>query len=124
MNVSSPGYEGIAETIEVAVGPRDIMVRFREVRLDAKIDVVHRHRIGSCRGTLIASPAGLKYETTDKDDAVNVALLDLDMFQVDYLESGCRFGHERVDASTSPTPTAMPIGSSSFIEMWRRCGNA
>ena len=41
LNVSAPGYEGVADTIEVVPGPRDIVVKFKEVRLDAKIAVVH-----------------------------------------------------------------------------------
>jgi hypothetical protein len=90
LNVTAPGYESIAETIEVAAGPRDILIKFREVRLEAKIAVVHNHRMGSCRGVLIATPAGLRYETTNKDDAFTAALLDLETFQVDYLEKNLR----------------------------------
>jgi hypothetical protein len=90
LNVSAQGYEGIAETIEVAPGTRDMMVRFRVVRLDSAIDVVHRHRLGSCRGRLVATPQGLRYETTNKDDAFSAVLLDLDTFEVDYLEKNLR----------------------------------
>jgi hypothetical protein len=85
LNVSVKGYDSIADTIDVAVGPRDIQFKFKEVRLDAKIDVVHKHRIGSCKGRLVATPQGLRYETTDKDDAFTSGLLDLETFQVDYL---------------------------------------
>src|SRR5688572_19642424 len=66
LNVSAEGFEGIARTIDVEPGPRDLTVRFREVRLDAMLPVVHRHRIGSCTGTLVASAQGLRYETTNK----------------------------------------------------------
>jgi hypothetical protein len=90
LNVSAEGYEGIAETLDVEPGPRDIKVRFKEVRLDASIDVVHKHRLGSCRGKLSATSQGLRYTTTEKDDAFNVGLLDLEMFQVDYLEKTLR----------------------------------
>jgi hypothetical protein len=90
LNVSAQGYEGIADTIEVAPGPRDIVLRLKDVRLDAAIDVVHKHRIGSCRGRLIATPRGLRYETANKDDAFNSALTDLGTFQVDYLEKNLR----------------------------------
>ncbi len=68
LNVSAAGHEGTADTIEVQPGERDIMVRFKEVRLDAALDVVHKHRLGSCRGRLSATPQGLRYETSDKDD--------------------------------------------------------
>jgi hypothetical protein len=90
INVSAKGYESIAQTVELASGSRDIMVRFREVRLDARLDVVHNHRFGSCRGRLVATPAGLRYETTDKNDAFNVALMDLEIFEVNYLEKNLR----------------------------------
>ena len=38
-------------------------------RLDASIDVVHKHRMGSCKGRLTATPQGIRYDTTDKGDA-------------------------------------------------------
>src|SRR5262249_12424490 len=55
LNVSAPGYDGVAETVDVAAGPRDIVVKLKVVRLDAAIAVVHKHRMGSCRGRLIAT---------------------------------------------------------------------
>ena len=90
LNASAQGYDVVADTIEVSPGSRDILVRLKEVRLDSKIDVVHKHRIGSCKGRLVATPQGLRYETTDKDDAFSSALLDLETFQVDYLEKNLR----------------------------------
>jgi len=90
LNVSAPGYDGVAETLEVAAGPRDILIKLKDVRLDAKIAVVHKHRIGSCRGQLIATPQGLRYETADKDDGFSVPLRDLETFQVDYLEKNLK----------------------------------
>jgi hypothetical protein len=90
LNVSAEGFEGVAETIDVEPGPRDILIRFREVRLDAKVDVVHKHRIGSCKGRLIATPNGIRYETQDKEDSFTAGLMDLETFQVDYLERNLR----------------------------------
>jgi hypothetical protein len=90
INLSAQGYEGFAETIEVAPGPRDLRVNFKEVRLDASIDVVHKHRIGSCKGRLVATQQGMRYETTNKDDGFSAALLDLGTFQVDYLEKNLK----------------------------------
>src|SRR5947208_192718 len=85
LNLSAQGYDGIAENIDVEPGPRDLMFKFKEVKLNASIDVVHKHRIGSCKGRLIATPQGLRYETTNKDDAFNVPLSALEGFDVDYL---------------------------------------
>lgn len=90
LNVSAPGFDNHVETLEVGPGSRDIAIRFREVRLDAGIDVVHKHRMGSCRGRLTATPQGLRYQTTDKDDAFAIPLADLESFQVDYLNKNLR----------------------------------
>jgi hypothetical protein len=86
INVSAPGYDGVAETVDVASGSRDLLVKLKEVRLDATIAVVHKHRLGSCKGQLIATPRGLRYNTTDKDDGFSAPLTDLETFQVDYLQ--------------------------------------
>src|SRR5436190_5333164 len=85
LNLSAQGYDGIAENIDVEPGPRDLMFKFKEVKLNASIDVVHKHRIGSCKGRLLATPQGLRYETTNKDDAFSVPLSALEGFDVDYL---------------------------------------
>jgi hypothetical protein len=90
LNVSAEGFDSVVQSIDVEPGPREISVRFREVRLNSGIDVVHKHRIGSCRGRLVATAQGLRYETSDKNDAFTASLLDLDTFQVDYLEKNLR----------------------------------
>jgi hypothetical protein len=90
INVSAPGYDQYAQSIEVSPGPRDVMVRFREVHLDAKAEVIHKHGIGSCRGTLIATAQGLRYDTTNTGDAFTVPLANLEVFQVDYLEKNLK----------------------------------
>jgi hypothetical protein len=90
VNASVEGFDGIVDTIEVSPGSRDITIRFREVRLDARLAVIHKHRIGSCKGQLVATPQGLRYETADKDDGFSVPLLGLEMFQVDYLEKNLK----------------------------------
>jgi len=90
LNVSATGYEGVAQALEVKPGTQQVTVKLREVRLDASIDVVHKHRMGSCKGRLVATPQGMRYETTDKDDAFKTALLDIDTFEVAYLEKNLR----------------------------------
>jgi PEGA domain len=85
VNVSAQGYTGIAQSVDVEPGPRDLMFRFKEVRLDAGIDVVHKHRMGSCKGRLVATPDGIRYETADKNDGFSAPLADLERFDVDYL---------------------------------------
>jgi hypothetical protein len=90
LNVSAEGFEGIVRSIDVEPGARDLMIRFREVKLEAKIAVVHKHRIGSCRGELTATPLGLQYTTDNADDRFAVAMADLEQFQVDYKEKNLR----------------------------------
>ena len=90
INVSATGYDQYAQSIDLTPGSRDVMVRFKEVRLDAKADVVHKHGIGSCRGTLVATPQGLRYDTTNKGDAFTVPLTNLEVFEVDYLEKNLK----------------------------------
>src|SRR5688572_5063899 len=90
LNVSAEGFDGIARTIEVEAGASDLVVRFKEVRLDVRLPVVHRHRMGSCNGTLIATPQGLRYETDDKEDRFAASFADLEAFQVDYTEKNLR----------------------------------
>jgi hypothetical protein len=90
LNVSAEGFDGSAETIDVTAGTRDIMVRLRDVKLDATLAVVHKHRVGSCQGQLSATPGGIRYDTTNADDTFTVALADLEVFTVDYLEKNLR----------------------------------
>ena len=74
-----------ASDLEVAAGPREVAISLKEVRLSASIAVTHKHGIGSCKGTLKASPQGLVYETDHTGDAFSVAMADIETFEVDYL---------------------------------------
>jgi hypothetical protein len=86
INVSAPGYDQYAQSVAIEPGARDLMIRFKDVKLDANVEVIHKHGIGSCRGTLVATPQGLRYDTTNKGDAFTVPLVNLDVFEVNYLE--------------------------------------
>lgn len=90
LNVSATGFEGIAQTIDVKPGQQSIAVKLREVRLSASIDVIHKHRMGNCKGKLVATAKTLRYETTDKDDGFSSPLMDLGAFEVDYLEKNLK----------------------------------
>ena len=90
LNVSAPGFDSVATSIEVTAGEREIVVRLRDVRLNSSVEVVHKHGIGSCRGMLIATPQGIRYETANRGDAFTSTLQDLETFQVDYLEKNLR----------------------------------
>jgi hypothetical protein len=90
LNVSAEGFEGIVQTIDVEPGPREVVIRFREVRLNSTLAVIHKHRMGSCKGQLVATPHGIRYDTDDKDDRFTAALADLETFSVDYLDKNLR----------------------------------
>jgi hypothetical protein len=90
LNVSAEGFEGIVQTIDVEPGPRDVAVRLREVRLAATLPVIHKHRMGSCKGQLVASPQGLRYDTDDKNDRFTSALTDLETLIVDYQDKNLK----------------------------------
>lgn len=87
LNASAEGEDGIVQSIEVAdTGETTITLRFREVRLDASLPVVHKHGVGSCEGTLKGTPAGLRYDTANKKDAFAMPFKDLEVFEIDYLK--------------------------------------
>ncbi len=85
LNVSSEGYQGFSQDIEVGDDLVSVDVRFLEVRLEASVDVVHTHRFGSCSGRLRADLDGIHYETSD-DDAFSIPFSELEQHAVEYLE--------------------------------------
>jgi len=87
LNVSATGEEGLAQSIDIAAtGDTSVSLRFREVRLNASVAVVHKHSMGACEGKLTATPAGLTYDTANKKDAFSIPLKDLEVFEIDYLK--------------------------------------
>ncbi len=85
VNVAAQGYDGIAQAVEISDAPVELSIEFRVVRLDEAIDVVHKHRFGSCQGRLVANLQGFHYQTDD-DDAFSVPLDQVETFAIDYLD--------------------------------------
>ncbi len=85
VNVSAEGYEGYAESVEVTGERQTVAARLKDVELDLRLAVVHRHAIGSCRGTLSATPTRLRYEAKTAADAFDVPLGGVASLKVDYL---------------------------------------
>ena len=121
LNVSAEGYDMYAETIELPSSPQEVMVRFKEVRLDERVDVVHKHGMGSCRGRLLATTAGLRYEADKAGDSFEVPFETLEPLEVDYLNRNLRVKQTAGRPGTSP-PTA-PTGSSASSRPSRRRGS-
>ena len=90
INVSVEGYDGLARTLDAVSGEQEIKFLFREVRLSASLDVIHKHRFGSCTGRLIATPRALRYDTMHEDDIFSTGLLDLETFEIDYLDKNIK----------------------------------
>jgi PEGA domain len=90
LNLTAEGYDGYSQPIEVAAGPADVMVKFKEIRLNEAVDVVHKHAMGSCEGRLVADPQGIRYETSNTDDAFTLKFSEIETFQVDYLKKNLR----------------------------------
>jgi len=90
INASAEGHDGISETVDVVAGPADVMLRFKEVRLNEGVEVVHKHGMGSCEGRLTADPKGVRYVTANKDDAFNVGFADIETFEIDYLKKNLK----------------------------------
>jgi hypothetical protein len=90
LNVSAAGYDAVSEDLDVTAGPREVEIKFKEVRLAVSMQVTHKHAMGSCNGTLRASPQGVTYETSNANDGFTVSLTDIETFEVDYLKKNLK----------------------------------
>ena len=90
VQVTATGFDSVNRTIDLNPGPNTITIRVKEVALNAKAAVVHKHGIGSCEGTLTATLDGLRYETANKGDAFNLPYPQVEQFAVDYLQKNLR----------------------------------
>ncbi len=90
VQLTATGFDSVQKTIDLVPGPNAVMVRIKEVSLSAKTNVVHKHGMGSCEGTLTASLDGLRYDTSNKGDAFTLSYADLETFVVDYLQKNLR----------------------------------
>lgn len=91
LNVQVEGREPVVQTIDVQpTGDTRIAVELAASRLDARVPVVHKHGMGSCEGTLVATPAGLSYRTSHPKDGFTLPFAELETFTIDYLEKQLR----------------------------------
>lgn len=84
INVSAPGFDPVAETIDVVPGPRDVVISLKTIHLNETVSVTHKHRLGSCEGRLVATPDGLTYYTSNENDGFTATLPNLETFDFDY----------------------------------------
>ena len=91
INVSAEGYDGMSRHVEVASnGPTEVTFSLKAVVLESAVQVVHKHRLGSCEGRLSADLAGLRYAPTSGDDAFHAPLRGVQTLAVDYEEKMLR----------------------------------
>ena len=90
LHVSAAGYDRYSESIGVEAGTRTITINFKDLRLDAQIEVTHKHGLGSCKGRLVGSNDGIRYEASDGKDSFRAAFVDITTFDVDYAANTLR----------------------------------
>ena len=90
VQLTATGFDSVQKTIELVAGPNAITIRIKEVSLNARTPVVHKHGMGSCDGTLSATLDGLQYDTSNKGDAFTLPYAQVEQFAVDYLQKNLR----------------------------------
>lgn len=90
IQLTATGFDSVQKTVELVAGPNAVSIRIKEVSLNAKTIVVHKHAMGSCEGTLTATLDGLKYDTTNKGDAFTLPHAQVETLVVDYLQKNLR----------------------------------
>jgi hypothetical protein len=90
LSVSAAGYDRHDETIEIEPGSRTITINFKDIKLNTSVDAVHKHGMGSCRGRLVATPEGIRYEAAEGKDSFSASFADLSTFELDYLAKNLR----------------------------------
>ena len=103
--VSAEGFEVHNQEVEVGREMVPVRVAFEAptATLDARVEVVHKHRFGSCAGTLVATPTGFEYRT-DHKDAFELAFDRVERFELDYLEDNLRLKVRRGRTYNFETP--------------------
>ena len=90
VQITATGFDSVQKTINLDPGPNAITIRVKEVSLNAKVTVVHKHGMGACEGQLTATLDGLRYDTQNKGDAFALPYAQVEQFAVDYLQKNLR----------------------------------
>lgn len=91
INISAEGFDGESRQVEVsATSPTDVVFALKAVALDSAVSVVHKHRLGSCEGRLVADLSGLRFAPDKGDDAFHAPLGGLETFAMDYPDKELR----------------------------------
>ena len=90
LQLTATGFDSVQKSINLVPGPNKLTVRIKEVSLNTRVPVVHKHGMGSCEGTLVATIEGFKYETSHKNDAFTLPYAQAEQWSIDYLEKNLR----------------------------------
>lgn len=90
MRSDEPAHGDETEAIGVLPGSRSILGGNNDVRLETSIDVVHRHFLGSCRGRLSATDAGLSYDAAQGEDSFTTPIQEIEDVAIDYARGNLR----------------------------------
>ena len=90
VQLTATGFDSVQKTIELNPGPNTVNIRVKEVSLNARTEVVHKHGIGNCEGTLVATLDGLQYQSSNNSDAFTLPYAQVETFAVDYLQKNLR----------------------------------
>jgi len=90
LQVTATGFDSVQKSVDLVAGANAVTVRIKEVSLNTRVPVVHKHRMGSCEGTLAATVEGFKYVTSHKDDSFTLTYAQAEQFAVDYLQKNLR----------------------------------
>jgi hypothetical protein len=90
VQLTATGFDSVQKTIELVPGPNAVTIRVKEVSLNTKTAVVHKHAMGSCDGALVATLDGLRYDSSNKGDAFTLPYAQVETFVVDYLQKNLR----------------------------------
>jgi hypothetical protein len=90
VQITATGFDSVQKTIELSPGSNAITIRVKEVSLNARTSVVHKHGMGSCEGQLSATLDGLRYDTGNNNDAFALPYAQVETFTVDYLQKNLR----------------------------------
>ena len=91
LTVSTEGHDIVSRRVAVERTAVPVRVVFGDLvaSLDVRVAVVHKHRFGSCEGTLVATPEGFDYRT-DHKDAFQLPFAQAERFELDYLSNNLR----------------------------------
>lgn len=91
LTISMEGYDVVSRKVAVGREAVPLRVDFGDLvaTLDARVELVHKHRFGSCQGTLVATPEGFDYQT-DHKDAFRLPFAQVEAFELDYLSNNLR----------------------------------